>query len=663
MRDALSSWLFDSTGLTPHGFCLLWDPWLIWTYATSDFAIGIAYFTIPVSLLVFARQRRDLAYRPVFLLFAVFILLCGATHFLDVVTLWQPAYGLEALTKAATAIVSGATAVALWFLMPRALALPSPAQYEAANAELRESEALHRARFEYSPIPLYTMDARDVVTGVSDSWLTLLGYDRSDVIGRKVSDFWAPGDRSSLELERATLWAEGEVRHLERHFLTREGAVIEAIVTSRLERRGGVSWVLSALTDVTARRRAEAALRASEERLHQAQKMEAVGQLTGGIAHDFNNMLQGIGGGLELMDRRIAQGRIEELGRYIAAARQAVDRAAGLTHRMLAFARRQSLQPRDVDPDALVKGMEELIRRTLGPEIELNLHLRDGSWPARCDPNQLESALLNLAINARDAMPDGGSLTIATADRHLSEADLADHEAIGPGDYVEMTVADTGTGMPPDVLERAFEPFFTTKPLGQGTGLGLSQIYGFVQQSGGFVRLESQPGVGTKVRLHLPRHVHPDDTQVADAASASAGPVGGTTVSAGGTVLVVEDEKGVRDLIVEVLRDLGCEVRQAVDGPTGLRIVLSGEPLDLLVTDVGLPGLNGRQLAEAARGARPGLPVLLITGYAGKALTEAELPQGMEVIRKPFQFELAGPESARPVGDVAGSVTLAANAG
>jgi PAS domain S-box-containing protein len=483
------------------------------------------------------------------------------------------------------------------------------------------------------------MDGGDVLTGVSDSWLALLGYSRADVIGRRVSDFWAPGDRSSIEIERSALWAEGEVRDLERRFVTRDGAVIEAVVSSRLERRGGKSWVLSALTDVTARRRAEAALRASEERLHQAQKMEAVGQLTGGIAHDFNNMLQGIGGSLELMERRIAQGRTEELGRYITAARQAVDRAAGLTYRMLAFARRQSLQPRNVEPDSLIKGMEELIRRTVGPEIELDLRLRDGAWPALCDPNQLESALLNLAINARDAMPEGGSLTIATADRHLTEADLAHQDGITAGDFVEITVADTGEGMPPDVLERAFEPFFTTKPLGQGTGLGLSQIYGFVQQSGGFVRLESEPGAGTTVRVYLPRHVRSESTDMDAAGSRSASPGIGPRASAGGTVLVVEDEEGVRDLIVDSLRDLGCEVLQAVDGPSGLRIVMSGEQLDLLITDVGLPGLNGRQLADAAREVRPGLAVLLITGYAGKTLIDAELPPGMEVIHKPFQFD------------------------
>jgi signal transduction histidine kinase/CheY-like chemotaxis protein len=513
MLDQVASWLFDPAGLTPHGFCLLWDPGLIWLHALSDIGIGVAYFTIPLALAVFARRRRDLVFRPVFWLFAAFILLCGTGHLLDVLTLWVPAYWADGLVKAATAIVSIVTAVALWWLLPQALALPSPGQLRDANA----------------------------------------------------------------------------------------------------------------------------ALLASEERLRQAQKMEAVGQLTGGIAHDFNNMLQGIAGGLELMQRRIAQGRPEEAAGFVAVAQQSVTRAAGLTHRMLAFARRQALNPRPVEPDTLVRGIAELIQRTLGPGIELVLRLHDGVWTALCDANQLESALLNLAINARDAMPDGGTLTIATADRHVTAAELSGHDGGEPGDYVELSVADTGTGMTPDVAARAFEPFFTTKPIGQGSGLGLSQIYGFVSQSGGFVRLESAPGRGTTLRLYLPRHAQavPGRTTTAVAAAPPADPQPVPT----GTVLVVDDEPAVRGQIAEVLRDLGCTVIEADDGPAGLSIMQSDERVDVLVADVGLPGLNGRQLADAARVTRPALPVLLVTGYAGTALENMALPPGIEVISKPFVLE------------------------
>jgi CheY-like chemotaxis protein len=282
-----------------------------------------------------------------------------------------------------------------------------------------------------------------------------------------------------------------------------------------------------------------------------------------------------------------------------------------------------------------VRGVEEMIRRTVGPAIAVRTRLGDGVWSVECDPNQLESALLNLAINSRDAMPDGGTLTIETADRSLMPADLSDQDEARPGGYVEIAVTDTGTGMTPDILARAFEPFFTTKPTGLGTGLGLSQVFGFVRQSGGFVRLESEPGRGTTVRVYLPSH---ERTAAADGEpQTSAGP--GATDAIDGHVLVVEDEADVRDMIVKVLRDLGCSVLEAEDGPSGLKIIQSRAEIDLLVTDVGLPGLNGRQLADAARTTRPGLRVLLTTGYAGKALDDEELAPGMEIIRKPFGLD------------------------
>jgi len=289
----------------------------------------------------------------------------------------------------------------------------------------------------------------------------------------------------------------------------------------------------------------------AEEALRQAQKMEAVGQLTGGIAHDFNNMLQGISTNLEMLQRRVEQGRAAEAKQFTDAMGKTVERAAALAHRLLAFARRQTLQPRAVGPDELIEDMKDLIQRTVGPEITVDLRMGDGIWTVLCDPNQLESALLNLAINARDAMPDGGRLTISTEDVQLSEKDVADQDDAEPGDYVEIAVTDTGTGMDEAIRARAFEPFFTTKPLGQGTGLGLSQIYGFVRQSGGFVRLDSAPGRGTTVRLYLPRHEPRRPPEQRPGSSAEP-----TEADAGEVVLLVEDEPGVRETTAERLREL-----------------------------------------------------------------------------------------------------------
>ncbi len=383
-----------------------------------------------------------------------------------------------------------------------------------------------------------------------------------------------------------------------------------------------------------------AELRRAEEALRQSQKMEAVGQLTGGIAHDFNNLLTGITGALELLSRRVAAGRFDDVPRFVEIASTSANRAAALTQRLLAFARRQPLDPRPVDANALVAGMEDLLARTLGPGVALDLELAPGLWGTLCDPNQLENALLNLAINARDAMPGGGRLLIRTENAAPGEVEPALHAEGGlegvapPGGYVAIEVTDTGAGMPPDVLERVFEPFFTTKPLGQGTGLGLSMLYGFIRQSGGQVRVSSVPGEGTSFRLLLPRH-----DAIADIADPPGSPCAAAVV-AEGTVLVVDDEEAVRVLVAETLQELGYAVLQAADGASGLDVLQSAGRVDMLVTDVGLPGLNGRQLADAARVLRPGLRVLFITGYAGCAVGHEALEPGMEILVKPFALHV-----------------------
>jgi PAS domain S-box-containing protein len=369
----------------------------------------------------------------------------------------------------------------------------------------------------------------------------------------------------------------------------------------------------------------------AEEALRQAQKMEAVGQLTGGIAHDFNNLLAGISGSLEVIERRISDGRREGIERFLNAAQTSARRAAALTQRLLAFSRRQTLDPKPTDVNRLVFGMEDLITRTVGPAIKVEVVGAAGLWPTRVDNAQLESALLNLAINARDAMPNGGKLTIETANKWLDNRAGRERD-LPPGQYISVCVTDTGTGIPKDIAGRIFDPFFTTKPIGQGTGLGLSMIHGFVRQSGGQVRVYSEPGHGTTMCLYLPRYVgdFADDAEGIEACISEDG--------AGETVLVIDDEPTVRMLIVEVLEEAGYVPLEAEDGPSGLKILQSDVRIDLLITDVGLPGgMNGRQVADVARLGRPDLKVLFVTGFAeNAAVGNGHLETGMEVITKPF---------------------------
>jgi signal transduction histidine kinase/ActR/RegA family two-component response regulator len=401
--------------------------------------------------------------------------------------------------------------------------------------------------------------------------------------------------------------------------------------------RDRAAAALRSLNETLEQRIAErtADLMLAEEALRQSQKMEAVGQLTGGLAHDFNNLLTGISGSLELLGTRVGQGRLKDLDRYISAAQSAAKRAAALTHRLLAFSRRQTLDPKPTDVNRLVSGMEELIRRTVGPAVEFEVVGAAGLWPTLVDPPQLESALLNLCINARDAMPDGHRLTIEMANRWLDQRSAHDRD-LPPGQYILLCVSDTGLGMTPEVIAKAFDPFFTTKPLGLGTGLGLSMIYGFVRQSGGQARIYSEAGQGAMVCLYLPRHHGDVETNEAIPDLSHAPRTG-----RGETVLVVDDEPTVRMLVMEVLEELGYAAIEAADGASGLQLLQSNARIDLLVTDVGLPGgMNGRQMADAARMNRPDLKVLFITGYAENAVVgNGHLEPGMHVMTKPFAMD------------------------
>jgi PAS domain S-box-containing protein len=373
-----------------------------------------------------------------------------------------------------------------------------------------------------------------------------------------------------------------------------------------------------------------------EEALRQSQKMEAIGQLTGGLAHDFNNLLTGILGNLDLLEMRLGQGRVADLERYIGAARGIAQRASTLTHRLLAFARRQTLDPKPTDINRLVAGMEELIRRTMGELYQIEVVRAAGLWAADVDQNQLENALLNLCINARDAMPNGGRLTIETANRWLDEH-LARGRDLPAGQYVSLSVTDTGTGMPPEVAERVFDPFFTTKTADKGTGLGLSMIHGFMRQSGGEIRVYSEVGRGTTMCLYLPRHYGEAEELEPMVEKRIVERTG-----SGETILVVDDEPSVRALVVEVLEELGYLAIEAGDGPTALRLLQSVSRVDLLITDLTLPGgIDGRQVAERARTLKPDLRVLFITGYAENAVIgNGQLPPGIHLLHKPFSMQV-----------------------
>ena len=511
----------------------------------------------------------------------------------------------------------------------------SEGQMRALNADLEAKVAARTAErtktWEVSPDLLSVTGLGDgCFEQVNPAWEAVLGWQAAEMEGRPFADFIHPDDLArSME-------AFGRLRHgepvlnFENRYRCKDGSW------------RWLSWVAvpegsrlySSTRDITAAREQAEALAEAEEALRQSQKMEAVGHLTGGLAHDFNNLLAGISGSLELIGRRIAQGRVAEVDRYLAGARESAARAAALTHRLLAFSRRQTLAPKPTDAGLLVAGIEDLIRRTVGPEIEIDCVLGKDVWAVEVDPNQLENALLNLAINARDAMPDGGRITIETANRALDGIG-ATVQGLSPGQYVALRVSDTGTGMAPEVIARAFDPFFTTKPIGLGTGLGLSMVYGFARQSGGQARIHSQVGQGTTISLYLPRYLgaaKPVET------AAAAAPDEAVNAAHGETVLVIDDEPLVRMLVVDALTELGYVAIEAPDGAEGLDVLRSKARVDLLVTDVGLPGgLNGRQVADAARELRPGLPVLFITGYADTAvLSHGHLDRRMYIITKPF---------------------------
>ena len=531
-------------------------------------------------------------------------------------------------------------------------------QLQDLNAEL-ERKVLQRTQargttWQVSPDLLGALNSQGYFETSNPAWQTVLGWSEAEVASTPIWELLHPDDVERTQAGFALTQIGQPAIGFPNRYRTKAGDY------------RWISWVgvpeegivYCSGRDITDQVAAQEELALAQDSLRQSQKMEAIGQLTGGIAHDFNNLLAGIVGSLELIEKRLAEGQSAAAGRYVGIAQAAARRAASLTQRLLAFSRRQTLDPKPTDTNRLVAGMDDLIRRTVGPTIELEVVGAAGLWLTRIDPSQLENALLNLVINARDAMPDGGRITIETANKWLDRR-AAKERDLEPGQYISLCVTDTGTGMSREVVERAFDPFYTTKPLGEGTGLGLSMVHGFARQSGGQVRIYSELGRGTTMCLYLPRFL--GELEVDDVSEEESLPSEGYSE----TVLIVDDEESIRLLVADVLGEAGFKVLQAGDGQEGLKLLQSDVRIDLLISDVGLPGgLNGRQMADAARATRPGLKVLFITGYAENAVVGAGLlAPSMSIITKPFSMTslahrvrelIDGPAATEPNGQAEG---------
>lgn len=526
----------------------------------------------------------------------------------------------------------------------------------AAEAERDKMSALLRTFTAAVPGVVYAKDRQGRMLVANQGTTELIGKPPEFYLGKTDAEFLEDKEQARLVMETdQRIMRSGKAEQVEERVNMADGSAVVWLSAKAplFNESGEVVGLIGSSIDVTARKNAELALlelnrtlqkrideaiaerETVEATLRQSQKMEAVGQLSGGIAHDFNNLLAGITGSLDMIKLRLSQGRIADVERYAAVASGAIERAATLTHRLLAFSRRQTLVPSCTDVNRLIGGMEELIQRTVGPAIRLKVDLKAELSTCLVDGAQVENSLLNLCINARDALKEGGTIHVSTSNEVLNRGPDLDGE-LQPGTYLTICVADEGSGMSEETLSRAFEPFFTTKPIGAGTGLGLSMVYGFAKQSGGHVKIRSAIGMGTTVCLHLPHYSAPVDATDEEVTP----PVPESTLR-DMTVLVVDDEPTVRMFVSEMLAGIGYKVIEAFDGVSGLQILESNSPIDLLITDIGLPGgVDGREMVAKGRNSRPALPVLFITGYAEPSIFSDPISEPhTHLITKPFSLE------------------------
>jgi PAS domain S-box-containing protein len=627
--------LFESDFM-PHGYCFGWKPDILWLHVTSDAVIALSYLLIPFTLVYFIRARRDLDFRWMAGLFGLFILSCGTTHILGIVTLWHPVYRLEGVVKAITALASLPTAILLIWLAPRAVALPSPRQLRAANAEvlrlnrelekiveertgaMKEAEQRYRQLFQFNPLPMWVREPESGrFLAVNPAAIELYGYTEGEFLSMSAYSLEPDGESHLRTIE-------GIGKPVFERHLGKAGTLMEVEVRFHdLLFDSKPAWLVVA-TDVTERK-------ALEEQLRHSQKMEAVGRLAGGIAHDFNNLLTVILGYANVANNKLDAG--SPLRRMLAQIQRAGEQAAALTGQLLAFSRKQATKMRVLDLNEAARAMQDMLHRLVGEDVDLAVIPQAEPCLVEADAGQLSQVIMNLAVNARDAMPQGGSLTILTQTVLREKEDLGRRNVRPAGRYALLSVSDTGAGMDAETQSRVFEPFFTTKEIGKGTGLGLATVYGIVAQHHGWIDLYSEPGHGTTFRIYFPQAKAAIQADAAPAVPEPAAPIAAT-------ILLVEDQDILRSLAEDILTEAGYKVLSASNGRAALNLVEEENTLnkiDLLITDVIMPQMNGPELADRLLRVQPGLTVLFMSGYSGDALLHrGAIEKGTAFLEKPF---------------------------